>query len=206
MAFFTPAPVPLVGRAAMKRLAHQLSRTPPSSSSSPLAYYSQRYSSSAAARAASPFVCRQCMHATPSSRHPLSALASAARTQQQQLRRAAVPLARWLSDSASKRTTAPAAPTAGDKFTSGPEATSRDGARPRDDDKTKSKKKAFPEVTSKSVAYWLLGSAASVFGIVVLGGLTRLTESGYANTGHAIHHKPLSLFHAPPRPVPVSTD
>lgn len=26
---------------------------------------------------------------------------------------------------------------------------------------------------------WLLGSAASVFGIVVFGGLTRLTESGY---------------------------
>lgn len=36
----------------------------------------------------------------------------------------------------------------------------------------------FPNVTSKAVAYWLLGSAASVFGIVVFGGLTRLTESG----------------------------
>lgn len=33
--------------------------------------------------------------------------------------------------------------------------------------------------TPKYVAYWLLGSAASVFGIVVFGGLTRLTESGY---------------------------
>ena len=32
--------------------------------------------------------------------------------------------------------------------------------------------------TSPAVAYWLLFSAASVFGIVVLGGLTRLTESG----------------------------
>lgn len=42
-----------------------------------------------------------------------------------------------------------------------------------------SKQKFFPETTSKSVAYWLLGSAASVFGIVVFGGLTRLTESGY---------------------------
>ena len=39
----------------------------------------------------------------------------------------------------------------------------------------------FPRVSSKSVAYWLLGSAASVFGIVVFGGLTRLTESGYVN-------------------------
>lgn len=36
----------------------------------------------------------------------------------------------------------------------------------------------FPDVSSKVVAYWLLGSAASIFGIVVFGGLTRLTESG----------------------------
>lgn len=41
------------------------------------------------------------------------------------------------------------------------------------------KKGFFPKTSSKSVAYWLLGSAASVFGIVVFGGLTRLTESGY---------------------------
>ncbi|ROT36604.1 cytochrome c oxidase assembly protein COX15 [Sodiomyces alkalinus F11] len=44
-------------------------------------------------------------------------------------------------------------------------------------------KKAFPEkTTSKAVAYWLLGSAVSVFGIVVWGGLTRLTESGLSIT------------------------
>lgn len=36
----------------------------------------------------------------------------------------------------------------------------------------------FPKVSTKVVAYWLLGSAASIFGIVVFGGLTRLTESG----------------------------
>lgn len=36
----------------------------------------------------------------------------------------------------------------------------------------------LPNVSSKVVAYWLLGSAVSVFGIVVFGGLTRLTESG----------------------------
>lgn len=41
-------------------------------------------------------------------------------------------------------------------------------------------KSRFPDVSSKAVAYWLLGSAASVFGIVVFGGLTRLTESGCA--------------------------
>lgn len=39
-------------------------------------------------------------------------------------------------------------------------------------------KSTFPETNHKNVAYWLLGSAASVFGIVIFGGLTRLTESG----------------------------
>ena len=43
----------------------------------------------------------------------------------------------------------------------------------------KTKRGFFPSTSEKSVAYWLLGSAASVFGIVVFGGLTRLTESGY---------------------------
>lgn len=45
--------------------------------------------------------------------------------------------------------------------------------------KSETKKQFFPNVTAKPVAYWLLGSAVSVFGIVVFGGLTRLTESGY---------------------------
>ncbi|KAK3384243.1 putative cytochrome c oxidase assembly protein [Lasiosphaeria ovina] len=40
----------------------------------------------------------------------------------------------------------------------------------------------FPETTDKKVGYWLLGSAVSVFGIVVFGGLTRLTESGLSIT------------------------
>lgn len=44
---------------------------------------------------------------------------------------------------------------------------------------------SFPEVSSKGVAYWLLASAASVFGIVVFGGLTRLTESGYVCSGNS---------------------
>lgn len=44
------------------------------------------------------------------------------------------------------------------------------------------KSSSFPETSSKSVAYWLLGSAVSVFGIVVFGGLTRLTESGLSIT------------------------
>lgn len=43
------------------------------------------------------------------------------------------------------------------------------------------KQARFPRSSSNIVAYWLLGSAASVFGIVVFGGLTRLTESGYVH-------------------------
>lgn len=42
----------------------------------------------------------------------------------------------------------------------------------------KAAKKAWPESNPKGVGYWLIGSAISVFGIVVFGGLTRLTESG----------------------------
>lgn len=40
------------------------------------------------------------------------------------------------------------------------------------------KSSSFPKTSTNAVAYWLLASAASVFGIVVFGGLTRLTESG----------------------------
>lgn len=47
--------------------------------------------------------------------------------------------------------------------------------------KETAKKSFFPDTSSRGVAFWLLGSAASVFGIVVFGGLTRLTESGYAS-------------------------
>ncbi|KAF2453711.1 electron transfer protein 1, mitochondrial precursor [Lineolata rhizophorae] len=42
--------------------------------------------------------------------------------------------------------------------------------------------RVYPQTSDKLVAYWLLGSAASVFGIVVFGGLTRLTESGLSIT------------------------
>ncbi|SPO04940.1 probable COX15 - cytochrome oxidase assembly factor [Cephalotrichum gorgonifer] len=44
-------------------------------------------------------------------------------------------------------------------------------------------RKRLPEhTTSKAVTLWLLGSAVSVFGIVIFGGLTRLTESGLSIT------------------------
>lgn len=56
------------------------------------------------------------------------------------------------------------------------------GAKTRAGQHSTSKSSSWPDVSSKSVAYWLLGSAASVFGIVVFGGLTRLTESGLSIT------------------------
>jgi cytochrome c oxidase assembly protein subunit 15 len=37
----------------------------------------------------------------------------------------------------------------------------------------------WPDISDKKAGIWLLGSATLVFGIVVLGGLTRLTESGF---------------------------
>ncbi|KAF8455055.1 cytochrome oxidase assembly protein-domain-containing protein [Kalaharituber pfeilii] len=40
----------------------------------------------------------------------------------------------------------------------------------------------FKDTSEKVVGYWLLGSAGLVFGIVVFGGLTRLTESGLSIT------------------------
>ncbi|KAF3905212.1 hypothetical protein ABW21_db0201163 [Orbilia brochopaga] len=44
------------------------------------------------------------------------------------------------------------------------------------------KKKGFPDISERIVGYWLLGSAGLVFAIVVVGGLTRLTESGLSIT------------------------
>uniref|UniRef100_A0A060SZ01 ARAD1C04840p n=1 Tax=Blastobotrys adeninivorans TaxID=409370 RepID=A0A060SZ01_BLAAD len=44
------------------------------------------------------------------------------------------------------------------------------------------KKRGLPMNSSNTVGYWLVGSAGLVFGIVVLGGLTRLTESGLSIT------------------------
>lgn len=40
----------------------------------------------------------------------------------------------------------------------------------------------YPSISSKASGYWLLATSGLVFGIVVLGGLTRLTESGLSIT------------------------
>jgi hypothetical protein len=39
-----------------------------------------------------------------------------------------------------------------------------------------------PPQTPRSVGYWLIGCSSLVFGIVVVGGITRLTESGLSIT------------------------
>lgn len=72
----------------------------------------------------------------------------------------------------SPTSTRDAVPAAGEGHTSGATASSSTTSSQRSS--------SFPEkTTSRAVALWLLGSAASVVGIVVFGGLTRLTESGY---------------------------
>lgn len=47
---------------------------------------------------------------------------------------------------------------------------------------TYSSSKSLPPISSPSVGYWLLASSALVYGIIVVGGVTRLTESGLSIT------------------------
>ncbi|KAI4862641.1 COX15-CtaA-domain-containing protein [Hypoxylon rubiginosum] len=117
--------------------------------------------------AASPFICRQCLRhrlprAAPS--RILQSLRHASTESQAQAQAKAKFTTRFFSASA-----VPTASTMAASET----ATAAAAA---------SAKRRFPETSSKTVAYWLIGSAASVFGIVVFGGLTRLTESGLSIT------------------------
>lgn len=155
MPLLQPAPI---RRAGLRGLANQLSRL----------YSPSSFSTSTSA---SPFVCRQCLKTTgqkPSA--PVSLLSSLARSPT--VRQLQAPISssiRYLNTTTKKSTSAPAASI---EYAAEPAAESKR--------KSKSRSSSFPDTSSKSVAYWLLGSAASVFGIVVFGGLTRLTESGYA--------------------------
>ncbi|KEY66833.1 hypothetical protein S7711_05188 [Stachybotrys chartarum IBT 7711] len=99
------------------------------------------------------FVCNQCLRQAPR-RTPISSVFNVVRSRGYAATRAAVPL-EGISEQLGAQSTVAAQQAA---------------------------KRVFPETTSKGVAYWLLGSAASVFGIVVFGGLTRLTESGLSIT------------------------
>ncbi|KAJ0369833.1 hypothetical protein COL154_001638 [Colletotrichum chrysophilum] len=112
------------------------------------------------------FVCRQCQRQQPQWRSSSSRILDIVRSQQQQQTRCfnqtKAPLS--FSSNAVVDKTSPIIQQATEAA------------------KDTVKNSAWPETNSKSVAYWLLGSAVSVFGIVVWGGLTRLTESGYACT------------------------
>ncbi|KAK2761781.1 Cytochrome c oxidase assembly protein cox15 [Arachnomyces sp. PD_36] len=104
------------------------------------------------------FTCRQCVHnqMLAGSRFGISSISNAIRF-------------RSLSHGAPWKTKAgPVLKSA--SFASASNA-ANEGVKPR-----------FPRTTEKVVAYWLLGSAASVFGIIIFGGLTRLTESGLSIT------------------------
>jgi hypothetical protein len=46
----------------------------------------------------------------------------------------------------------------------------------------------MPAADHRAVGYWLLGSSAAVFGIIVFGGLTRLTESGLSMVDWKLIH------------------
>lgn len=156
MAFFPPGPP--IGRIGMRRLVQQVLRL-----SSPASFST----STSAASSTSPFVCRQCLKSKGQSKSPSALLSSVHRAKI--LREFRTPASfspkRCLNTSNTKNTAAALSPTL--------EQTSELSAG------AKSKVKYFPDTNSNSVAYWLLGSAVSVFGIVVFGGLTRLTESGY---------------------------
>ncbi|KAJ0119791.1 cytochrome c oxidase assembly protein COX15 [Diaporthe amygdali] len=158
MAYLQPAPI---RRAGLRGLANQLSRL-----SSPASF--------STSTSASPFVCRQCLKTTKqqTSTKP-SLLSSLARSRTvRQLQPPASASVRYLNTTSSKNSTS--SPAASLEYVAEPAADSKE--------KSKTRSSSFPDTSSKSVAYWLLGSAASVFGIVVFGGLTRLTESGLSIT------------------------
>lgn len=120
--------------------------------------------------AAPPSICRQCLQNRPAVQSR-SLVLDALR----QSRAAARPLARFQSTRAQ--------PVAEVKASSGAKAVSEEGARASAEAvENAPSKKRLPEFTSsRAVGLWLLGSAISVFGIIVFGGLTRLTESGFVS-------------------------
>ncbi|KAF6826773.1 cytochrome c oxidase assembly protein cox15 [Colletotrichum musicola] len=111
------------------------------------------------------FVCRQCQRQAP--QWPSSRILDIVRSQQAQQVRCFNQTKAPLSNTAAAAEASPIVQQA---------VAAAKSAKPA------AKAGFFPKENSKSVAYWLLGSAVSVFGIVVWGGLTRLTESGLSIT------------------------
>lgn len=121
-------------------------------------------------RTAAPRLSRHLFTAAPCRHALLRPSLIAARASAYAPRPAAVPSLRWTSSQPLQQSATLGTANAAGALLADAATAANSGA----------KSSTFPKTSSKSVAYWLLGSAASVFGIVVFGGLTRLTESGYA--------------------------
>lgn len=117
------------------------------------------------------FICRRCMHQQPSKAIRQTAYLEAFRKPGHYR----IPFsARYTSSSTPASSTSPLGALS--------QSISQTPRPPFDQTARNTTRSSFPDTSSKSVAYWLLGSAASVFGIVIFGGLTRLTESGLSIT------------------------
>ena len=119
-------------------------------------------------------ICRQCLQNRPAVQLQSRSLVLDALRQS---RAAAAPTARFQS-ARTKVAQQVRAASGGAKTTA--ETVAGDGARAYAEAvENAPTRKRLPEFTSsKAVGLWLLGSAVSVFGIIIFGGLTRLTESG----------------------------
>ncbi|CAK7233432.1 Cytochrome c oxidase assembly protein cox15 [Sporothrix bragantina] len=148
----------------------------------------------------SPFACRQCLKQTQqkvqitSLSQSRNAFSTASRTAGQPAgavtirpaallcrnsSRASSFSLRGLSTSTTRQAPAPSKPLSTAATT---EATASTATAPSESSSSSSETSNFPDTSSKAAAYWLIASAVSVFGIVVWGGLTRLTESGLSIT------------------------
>ncbi|TLD30586.1 hypothetical protein PspLS_02377 [Pyricularia sp. CBS 133598] len=130
------------------------------------------------------FVCRQCLHT-----QPLKATASS-QVARQVVRSPALsrnPTSTSTSTATNARTRWLVGGSrtffrSATKSSSGSTAAAAEAATAEASSGAEARSSSFPETNSKAVGYWLIGSAVSVFGIVIFGGMTRLTESGLSIT------------------------
>ncbi|EMC99569.1 hypothetical protein BAUCODRAFT_29942 [Baudoinia panamericana UAMH 10762] len=121
-----------------------------------------------------PFVCRRCLHQQ-------SQAGTIFRPQQRApVKQAYLP--RALRQTRPQSTASPTQQPSVSPLSALSQNISRTHSRPHPGTSSTSTSTSWPETNSRTVAYWLLASATSVFGIVIFGGLTRLTESGLSIT------------------------
>ncbi|KAK1059572.1 Cytochrome c oxidase assembly protein cox15 [Friedmanniomyces endolithicus] len=118
------------------------------------------------------FFCRRCLHNTPSSSPSFRLLRNKSTTVSPKK-----PLLQPIRNHSRPQSTISATHQSSSPLAALSQTISRQAAP-----STTPKPSSFPTTSTPTVAYWLLASATSVFGIVVFGGLTRLTESGLSIT------------------------